>query len=227
MGWKYKIMMLGVVYSLGTSSVAHATRITTGDLGTSNTAASPMVANIGATPNGSIRFDLGGAAFLTSAGQLTISIGVDAVVPSVTSGTISDQLFRDDIVGAAYFGYYLSTGVKSASQTSPNMNIKVKRGSAETSGRSFFLIGNGTTSPNSQSDLTIAPAGFTTFATTTSNSAHCGPQYASNGLTGSTINCGGGSTVTNMDLTQFVKVLDTDPTTGAVISQLEFIAVSE
>jgi hypothetical protein len=224
---KNKIMILGLISFLSLNSSAYATRITTGTLANSTTAASSQLSNIGATPSGSIRFDVGGANFITSSGQLTISIGVDAIVPAVTTGTAANQLFRDDIIGAAYFGYYLSTGVKSASQAASGINIKIKKGTGETSGRSYYLLGNGTTTPVAQGDLTIAPASFTTFASTVPNSAHCGPKYTSNGLTGGAINCAGGSTVANMDVTQFVKVLDSDPTSAAIISQLEFIAVNE
>lgn len=220
-----KIMMVGAVLGLSTS--AHATRITTGNLNLSTTAATPLISNVNATPSSIIRLDLGGANFLTSTGQLSVSITVDTATPVVTVGTAADQAFRDDTVGAAYFGYYLSSGVRSANQSAAGINIKVKKGAGETSGRSYYLLGNGTTVPAAEGDLTIAPGSVTTFASAAKNSVHCGPSYVANGLSGAAIGCAGGTTVANMDVTQFVKVLYSDPTSAAIVSQLEFTAVNE
>lgn len=219
--------ILFVICFLGFSTSVFATRITTGNLANTTTAAAPLVSSITVQPNGSIRFDVGGANFITNAGQLSITISVDALVPTVTSGTSANQMFRDEVVGAAYFGYYLSTGVKSSSQPAANINIKLKKGSGETSSRTYYLLGNGTTTPVTQGDLTIAPASFTTFATASSNAVHCGTNYSSNGLTGTSIGCANGSTIPNMDVTQFVKVNDSDGASASIVSQLEFIAVNE
>lgn len=224
---KYKSILTGIIIVLGVHFSAHATQITTGTLGTSTTASSPLVSNISATPNGSIRFDVGGANFTSSAGQLNISINVDALVPVVTVGTAPNQMFRDETVGAAYFGYYLSTGVKSSSQASSNMNVKAKRGAGETTGRTYYLLGNGLTTPASESDLTVAPSAFTTFASVTPNVVRCGSNYAVNGLTGATIGCANGSTVPNMDVTLFIKIFDIDSVNASISAQLEFIAVNE
>ncbi len=222
-----KVAMLTMIAGLGMTSNAYATRITTGNLSTTTTAASPQVSNVNATPSSSIRLDVGGANFLTATGQLSVSISVDTSTPLVTVGTAADQLFRDDAVGAAFFGYYLSTGVRSSNQAAAAINVKVKKGAGETAGRSYYLVGNGTTVPTVQGSLTVAPATVTTFATTTPNSIHCGPSYVANGLSGVAINCASGTNVANMDITQFVKVLATDPTSAAIVSQLEFIAVNE
>jgi hypothetical protein len=106
------------------------------------------------------------------------------------------------------------------------VNIKINKGAGETSNRSYYLLGNGTTTPSVEGDLTIAPASATTFATAGSNGVHCGPSYAANGLSAS-LNCAGGSDVANMDITQFVKVLYSDPDSAAIVSQVEFTAVAE
>ncbi len=222
-----KLLTLSLLSSLFWSTSSYATRITTGDMADTTTAANPQVSNISATPTPTIRFDIGGANFITSSSQLSVSISVDSLIPSVVAGTAADQSFRDNTVGAAYFGYYLTAGVKSASQPLANINIKVRKGSGETSGRSYYLLGNGTTVPTVQGDLTVAPASFTTIATAGSNGSHCGPNNVANGLTGASINCAGGATVANMDVTQFVKVLDSDLTSGSIASQIEFIAVNE
>lgn len=222
-----KKLMVSVIVAMGMTSSAHATRVTTGNMAGATTAASPQVSEVSATPSSIIRLDLGGAGYLNTSSPLSVSISVDTATPSVTVGTAADQSFRDDVVGAAYFGYYLSTGVRSSNQSASNINVKVKKGSGETSGRSYYLLGNGASVPAVQADLTVAPASMTTFATAAPNGAHCGPSYSANGLSGSAINCAGGSTVANMDVTQFVKVLFTDPTSAAIVSQLEFIAVNE
>jgi hypothetical protein len=221
-----KLMLVGAVV-LAIAQSAHATRITTGNVTGADTNASPQISNINATPSAIIRLDLGGANFITSAGQLDVTISVDTATPSVTAGAAADQSFRDDTVGAAYFGYYLSTGVRSANQTAGNVNVKVNKGSGETANRSYYLLGNGTSTPDEQADLTIAPASATTFATAGANSVHCGPSWNANGLSGAEIGCAGGSTVANMDVTQFVKVLYSDPGAAAINSQLEFTAVNE
>jgi hypothetical protein len=220
----YRFLFLVLI---GWSSVADATRITTGDLSGSTTGANPMISTIGATPTPTIRFEIGGASFTTAVGQLNVSIGVDALIPTVTSGATANQMFRDETLNAAYFGYFLTAGVKSASQPAANVSIKIRKGSGETSGRSYYLLGNGTTIPASQSDLTAVPASFTTIAIAGANGSHCGPNYSTNGLSGPEINCGGGSTVSNMDITQFVKVLDSDSTSSPIISQIELMAINE
>lgn len=222
-----KKLIFSVITTLGLVGSAHATRVTTGNISGANTNASPQVSNVNATPSSIIRLDLGGAGYINTTSPLSVSITVDTATPSVTAGTAADQSFRDDTVGAAYFGYYLSSGVRSSNQSAANVNVKIKKGSGETSGRSYYLLGNGTTVPTAQADLTAAPASVTTFATAAPNGAHCGPSYSANGLSGSAINCAGGSTVANMDITQFVKVLFSDPTSAAIVSELEFTAVNE
>lgn len=222
-----KSLALGAILIAGVTTTAHATRITTGNLSATTTAASSLISNINATPTSIIRFEIGGANYTTSGGQLDVTITVDTSTPTVTVGTAADQSFKDDSDGAAFFGYYLSTGVRSSNQTPANVNIKLRAGSGETAGRSLYLLGNGTTTPTAAGDLTDAPGSYATFASTSSNSVHCGPSWNANGLTGAGINCAGGSTVANMDLTQFVRVSYTDPSSSAVVSQLEFIAVAE
>ncbi len=222
-----KSLMLGAVFVAGFSTNANATRITTGNMSATTTAATPLVTNISATPAAVIRLDVGGANFINVVSPLSVSITVDTSTPSVTVGTAANQMFRDDTIGAAYFGYYLTTGVRSSNQSAANINVKVKKGAGETANRSYYLLGNGTSTPTVQGDLTIAPAAVTTFATTTPNGVHCGPSHVANGLSGTAIGCTGGSTVANMDITQFVKVLYADPAAAAIVSQLEFIAVNE
>lgn len=220
-------LTLGAILVSGLSSNAYATRITTGNLNLTTTAATPLTSNINATPSAVIRLDVGGANFTGASSPLSVSITVDTSTPVVTAGTAANQAFRDDTVGAAFFGYYLTVGERSSNQSAPNINVKIKRGSGETSGRSYYLLGNGTTTPTAQSDLTVAPASVTTFATGAPNGVHCGPSHVANGLSGSAIGCSGGSTVANMDITQFVKVLFSDPTSAAIVSSLEFTAVAE
>ena len=222
-----KSLMLGAVLVAGLSTSAHATRITTGNLAATTTAASPLVSNISATPAAIIRLDVGGASFINTSTPLSVTITVDTSTPSVTVGTAAAQSFRDDAIGAAYFGYYLTVGERSSNQSAANINVKVKKGSGGSAGRSYYLLGNGTTTPTVQGDLTAAPASATTFATGAPNGVHCGPSHVANGLSGTAIGCTGGSTVANMDITQFVKVLYSDPTSAAIVSQLEFTAVNE
>lgn len=107
-------------------------------------------------------------------------------------------------------------------------NIKVRADAAETAGRSLYLIGNGTTVPTLQSQLTDAPAAYTTFASIPRNTTRCGPNYAANGVSGvNGVNCGPNPTVANMDITQFVKVLFTDLPSTPIVSRLEFVVVNE
>ncbi len=219
--------MLGMIAALGLTTSAHATRVTTGNMSATTTAASPQVSEVNATPAAIIRLDLGGAGYINTSSPLSVSITVDTATPSVTVGTAADQAFKDDTIGAAYFGYYLTAGVRSANQSAADINVKVKKGAGETANRSYYLLGNGTTTPTVQGDLTIAPASVTTFATAAPNGVHCGPSHVANGLSGVDIGCTGGSTVANMDVTQFVKVLYSDPASAAIVSQLEFTAVNE
>lgn len=212
---------------LFTWAPVYATVINTGNLNNTTTAASPLATTNTLTPSSTIRFEIGGAKFSTVTSQLSISITVDASTPTVVTGTAADQAFVDDTVSAAFFGYYISTGVRSANQTAPAISIKVKKGTGETANRSYYLLGNGTTTPTAQSNLTIAPAATTTFVSTTRNAIRCGPNYSTNGITGTAMNCAAGSTVASMDITQFVKILYSDPTSAAIISQLEFTAVAE
>lgn len=221
-----KLAVIGLMLvAFGTSN---ATTISTGDLASSNTNSLPLITSVTVAPSPTIRFAVGGANFTTgSSSQLSVSINVDALVPNVVSGNPANQMFRDETVGAAYFGYYLSTGVKSASQPLSSISIKIRKGSSETSNRSYYILGNGTSTPNTQSDLIPVPTNFTTFATAGANGSHCGIQYVTNGLTGSGVNCAAGSSVANMDVTQFVKVLDSDGVSAQIVSQVEFIAVNE
>ena len=206
---------------------ANAGSISSGHLQNSSTSSNPTLTTIQATPQAMIRFELASMKLSNIGNQLLISIVVDSSSSSVISGIDADQTFQDEMVGAAYFGYYLSTGVRSVHQTDNNVHIKLRKGTNSTQDRTYYLLGNGTVTPTQQSDLDIAPSSFTTFATAPSNSIHCGPNYASNGLSGSQINCSGGSTVAEMDLTQFVKVYYGDPEGSIITSQLEFIAEVE
>lgn len=219
--------ILSILFTLMWCKPIYATVINTGNYGGTNTNAVPLDSLITATPRAMIRLDVGGAKFTGAASPLTLSITVDCSTPAVTVGTAADQAFRDDAIGAAYFGYYISLGVRSAGQTAANVNLKVRRGAGETAGRSYYLLGNGTTSPTVQADLTVAPAAVATFATAPRNVIRCGPSYAANGISGTAINCAAGSTVANMDITQFAKILYSDPIASARISQLEFTAVNE
>lgn len=176
-----------------------------------------------------IRFNLGGAKYTGATSPLSVSITVDTLTPTVAVGTAADQSFRDDTVGAAFFGYYLTCGLRTQTQAFGTVgNIKVRADAAESAGRSFYLIGNGTTVPTLQSQLTDAPAAYTTFASIPRNTTRCGPNYAANGVSGvNGVNCGANPTVAQMDITQFVKVLFTDPPSAAITSRLEFVVVNE
>lgn len=221
-----KILLVGAI-SLGFSASSYAAgSMSTGLLQNTTTAGSPLVSDINATPASVIRLDVAGAKFSGSATPISVTITVDTATPVVLTGNAADQLFRDDAIGAAYFGYYLSTGVRSANQPNAALNVKVKKGSGETANRSYYLLGNGTTTPTVQGDLTAAPASATTFVSPGKNAVHCGPQYSANGIAAG-LGCAGGTTSANMDITQFVKVLYTDSTASAVVSELEFTAVNE
>lgn len=209
------------------STPAHATRITTGTITGANTNAAPQVAEISATPISSIRLDVGGQRYASTTSPLRVTITVNTSTPAVTAGSAPNQSFRDDAAGAAFFGYYLTTGVRSSNQAAASVNVKVKVGAGATANRSFYLLGNGTTTPTVQGALTAAPAVATTFVSIPPNVVRCGPSYAANGLTGTAIGCVGGPTVANMNITQFVKVQFSDPTSAAIVSRLEFTAVNE
>lgn len=176
-----------------------------------------------------IRFNLGGAKFTSATSPLSVAITVDTLTPTVAVGTAADQSFRDDSVGAAFFGYYLTCGLRTQGQAAGTVgNIKVRADAAETAGRSYYLIGNGTTVPTLQSQLTDAPAAYTTFASIPRNTTRCGPSYTANGVSGvNGVNCTAGTIVTQMDITQFVKVLFTDLPSTPIISRLEFVVVNE
>ena len=176
-----------------------------------------------------IRFNVGGAKFTGATSPLSVAITVDTLTPTVAVGTAADQSFRDDTVGAAFFGYYLTCGLRTQTQAFGTVgNIKVRADAAETAGRSFYLIGNGTTVPTLQSQLTDAPAAYTTFASIPRNTTRCGPNYAANGVSGvNGVNCGANPTVAQMDVTQFVKVLFTDLPSTPIISRIEFVVVNE
>ena len=176
-----------------------------------------------------IRFNLGGAKFTGATTPLAVSITVDTLTPTVAIGTAADQSFRDDSVGAAFFGYYLTCGLRTQTQAAGTVgNIKVRAGASETSGRSYYLIGNGTTTPTLQSQLTDAPTAYTTFASIPRNTTRCGPSYAANGVSGvNGVTCTAGTIVNEMDITQFVKVLFTDPPSAAIVSYLDFVVVNE
>ena len=210
------------------STLAHATSVNTGILANTTTSGTVLSGNLNSTPTSVIRFDVGGAGFVTAVGQLSVTVTVEATTPAVITGTAANQVFRDDTVGAAFFGYYLSTGVRTSNQLSATVtNIKIKVGTGATANRSYYLLGNGVTTPTAQTNLTAAPAVATTFVSTTSNTGHCGPNYSANGLTNATLSCATGSNVANMDLTQFVKILFTDPAGTAVISKIELTAAAE
>ncbi|MEZ4846974.1 MAG: hypothetical protein R2877_08650 [Bdellovibrionota bacterium] len=171
-----------------------------------------------------IRFNLGGAKFLAVAGQLSVTITVDATTPAVTIGTAPDQMFRDDSVGAAFFGYYLTTALRTQQQANGTQGyVQLRVGSGATANRTYYLLGNGTTTPTLQSQLTAAPAAYTTIASIPRNSIECGTNYAANGL-GNTngVNCNNNPSNDAMDVTQFVKVLFTDAPTAIITSQLQF-----
>jgi hypothetical protein len=174
-----------------------------------------------------IRFNLGGAKFPKVSGELSVSITVDCITPIVAVGTAADQLFRDDAVGASYFGYYLSTGLLTSGQAAgTTSHIQIQKAPAETAGRSYYLLGNGTSVPNDQTDLTIAPAAATTIATDVVNGTGCGPNYAANGVSGvNGVTCTAGTNVANMDVTQFVKVLWSDAPATTITSAIQFIVV--
>lgn len=220
-----RAFLLGMISALGVAPLAHATRITTGNMAATTTAATPQVSDVSATPVSSIQLDVGGAKYINTTSPLRVTITVNTSTPTVTVGQAANQSFKDDAAGAAFFGYYLTTGVRSSNQSAANINVKVKAGAGGTANRSYYLLGNGTTTPTVQASLTAAPASATTFATAAPNGVHCGPSYAANGLTA--IGCAGGSTVANMNITQFVKVQYSDPTSAAIVSQLEFTAVNE
>ena len=176
----------------------------------------------------SIRVNLGGAKYTaTSLVALRVTITVDTLTPAVVVGTAADQSFRDDAVGAAYFGYYLSVGVRTQAQPAGTVgNIKIIKGAGETSARTYYLLGNGTSTPTVQGNLTIAPSVYTTIASMPRNTTRCGPNFAANGISGiNGVNCV--TTLANMDITQFVKVLFTDPPSTAINSSLIFVVVEE
>jgi len=197
---KFKILLtLSILGTLAFSSSAHAQRI---------------------------RFNLGGAKYVAGGTRtIAVTITVDATTPTVAVGTAADQLFRDDSVGAAFFGYYLTTGLRTQGQAGGTLGyVQLRVGAGATANRTYYLLGNGTTTPTLQSQLTLAPAGYTSIANIPRNSTRCGPNYAANGVSGvNGVNCGANPTVANMDVTQFVKVLFTDIPSSTITSRLQFV----
>lgn len=222
----YTSLLVGTCLIIGWIGSIQATVINTGKDNGTDTFDLPLDAVIRATPRSMIRFEVGGAKYSTTTG-LTLSATVDCTTSAVISGSVTDQAFKDDTVLAAYYGYYLSTAVISAGQTLTNMTIKIQKGAGETSGRTYYLLGNGTSTPAAQTDLTIAPSSATTIATTALNAIRCGPNYSANGITGTAVHCSAGSTVAAMDVTQFTKILFSDPPSTAIVSQLQFTAVAQ
>lgn len=203
---------------------SQAVTVNTGNYTGTNSSAVPLTANNYATPRSIIRLDLGGAKYPNSGGELTIAITVDTTTPVVTTGTAADQAFRDDSVGAAFFGYYLTLGLRSSAQTTASISVSARRGSPSTVGRTFGIIGNGTTIPTAESDLTLVPDAYIDFAFVPSNTISCGPNHVANGLSGAAINCATGTNVPELDVTQFVKVNFTDTPGVPISSKIEFIA---
>ncbi len=176
----------------------------------------------------SIRFKVGGLKFSGTATVLNATISVDTLTPAVITGPIADQTFRDDFIGAAYFGYYLTAAVKTASQPAGTVgNIKLRVGAGATANRTFYLLGNGTTAPAAQSQLIAAPTTYTTFASIPRNKTRCGPNWSANGVNGGGINCSANPTVPNMDITHFIKVMFTDLPSSTIVSNIEFVVVEE
>lgn len=173
-----------------------------------------------------IRFNLGGAKYVAGGVRtLSVTITVDATTPTVAVGTAADQLFRDDSVGAAFFGYYLTTALRTQTQAAGTQGyVQLRVGAGATANRTYYLLGNGTTTPTLESHLTAAPAVYTTIASIPRNSIRCGPNYAANGLSNvNGVNCTANPTVANMDVTQFVKVLFTDIPSSTINSRLQFV----
>lgn len=172
-----------------------------------------------------IRFNLGGAKFASGGGGLSLTITVDATTPTVAVGTASDQQFRDDSVGASFFGYYLTTGLRTQGQAGgTRAYIQIRAGAGATANRTYYLLGNGTTTPTLQSHLTIAPASYTSIVNIPRNQTRCGPSYGANGVSGvNGVNCGSNPTVDDMDITQFIKVLFTDTPSTPITSELQFV----
>lgn len=177
-----------------------------------------------------IRFNLGGAKYINDGTRtLGVTITVDATTPAVVVGQAADQMFRDDSVGAAFFGYYLTTALRTQSQPFGTQGyIQLRVGSGATANRTFYLLGNGTTVPSLQSQLTQAPAAYTSIASIPRNRTRCGPNYSANGLSNTNgVNCNANPTVDDMDVTQFVKVLFTDIPSQQIISRLQFVVYNQ
>ena len=76
-----------------------------------------------------IAFAIGGASYTNSGVQLNVTITVDAITPTVITGIAANQAFRDDVAGAAFFGYYLTTGVTTLTQVvGTKVNIQIRKG---------------------------------------------------------------------------------------------------
>ncbi len=208
-------------------SNVHASVINTGNHAGTNTNSVPLNSKTVATPRSMIRLEVGGAKFSPSAGEISVTITVDTTTPSVTSGPSPDQSFRDDATSASYFGYYLTLGTRSSGQTMANIAVSATRGASATLGRTFGVIGNGTTTPTQEGDLLVVPDTPGVFALVQSNAIRCGPSYVTNGLTGTALNCASGSTTAELDATQFVKVEYADPPGVPIRSIIEFIAEAQ
>jgi len=171
-----------------------------------------------------IRFRLGGAKYTGSGTTMSVSITADATTPLVVVGMPPDQMFRDDSVSAAFFGYYLTAGVRTQNQApGTQAHVQLRRGSGATLNRTYYLIGNGVVSPSLESHLVLAPSSYTTIATAPRNRTRCGPNWSANGVTGGGVNCAANPTVAAMDVTQFVKVQFSDLPSSTIQSRIQFI----
>ena len=205
-------------------SVAHAEQVVARN--TSPELTQNVSSNIYASPIPTLSLKIGGSDNLLANGSLKVSAINNATI-SVTASASSDEHFYDRSDRAQYFGYYLSVGVSSTNQTASHIHVKVRRGSGETPNRSYYIHGNEKSSLSKGSDLITAPISYATFAVSPTNSTYCGSHYSTNHLSGKNMNCEKGVTVKDMDITQFVKVMDTDMAPSQIISQLEFVAIPQ
>ncbi len=187
----------------------------------------PLVTTVAAKPKSSVHLNIAGSMLVGESGSILASVRVDHSHASITTGIQADQFFQDPQSGARYYGYFLSLGVQTAHQTKQMVKIQIQAGENDTPHRSYYRKGNGGSSPMSENELQAVAQTPQTLASVATNTVTCGTRHRQNGMPTEPFNCEQGMQNAHMDLTQYVKVLPSDPEGMVITSHMVITAVME